>query len=193
MKHLFLTLPLLLLFIAARSQSSKLRDEYYQIENSLNDTLKQDIFLDSNFCSKYNLKNSTRNFRRMNYWDNTLHYKSPDFISVYDIRWVFKSNKEALEFHKRFLPINSEGGIEIKKSGIAIDSTTNLRIFREDDGTRQMNKDFGYPMNYYYFIFVVDNTVAKVFVSAKPGVTVDQAAVFAMEASRRINNAKNKK
>lgn len=160
-----------------------------EFERTHQDSLTQALYFDSTFCSSYNLKNVTRNFKRMNVWTSPLNYNTKDFMQVCDIRWLFKDKSEAEAFHKKFLTVNAEFGEEIKNSKVAIDGVTQLRIFRENEQTRKTNEGFGFPMNFYYFIFVVDNCVAKVFVNTKTNVTVEQAAVFAKEAAKRINDS----
>jgi len=192
MKSTLLTLGLLLFIGKSHGQFSELEKEFMQFEKTLNDSLTQSLYIDSTFCSTYNLKNITQKFKRMNVWSNPLNYDSKDFMRVCDIRWLFKDKFEAEAFQKKFLPVNSEFGEEITNSKISIENVTQLKIFRENAQARKMNEGFGLPMNFYYFLFIVDNCVAKVFVNTKTNVTVEQAAVFAKEAAKRMNDSKAK-
>ena len=72
---------------------------------------------------------------------------------------------------------------------ITISEATNLRVFREGEKMRKMNAAFGLTLYMYYFIFTVDNYVAKVFVSSEKKITAEEAAVFAREAARRLKAA----
>lgn len=190
MKPILLALTLLLFVSTSYAQFSELEKEFNQFENTHNDILPQSLFIDSAFCAKYHLKNITKDFKNMNIWNENSFNDSEDFMRVCDIRWQFKDKAEAAAFHKKFLPVNSESGEPITNSKITIDKTQQLKIFRENAQTRKMNEGFGLSMNFYYFIFVVDNVVAKVFVNTKTSVTVEQAAVFAKEAAKRINDSK---
>jgi len=171
------------------AQFSELEKEFMEFEQTHKDSLTQAMFIDSSFCSKYNLKNVTRNFNRMNIWQNT-SADPKDFMRVCDIRWQFKDNLEAVAFHKKFLSVNSEAGEEIKNANIPVANVTELRIFRESEQMRKMNEAFGAAMNSYYFIFVVDNSVAKIFVYTKPNVSAEEASIFAKEAARRLSEYK---
>lgn len=175
----------------AVAQFSELEKEFMEFEQNHNDSLPQALYIDSAFCAAYNLKNITKNFRRMNVW-NLPGREVKDIKRVCDIRWVFNDKMEALAFHKKYLSVNAEFGEEIKRSGIDIENVTQLRIFRENEKTREMNKALGVPMNFYYFLFVVDNCVAKVFVCTKTEVNAEKASVFAVEAARRLNLAKGR-
>ena len=188
MKSTLLTLGLLLFIGRSYAQFSELEKEFMQFEKTHTDSLTQSLYIDSTFCSNYNLKNITGKFKRMNVWNNPLNYDAKDFMRVCDIRWLFKDKFEAEAFHKKFLPVNSESGEEITNSKVYIENVTQLKIFRENAQARKMNEGFGLSMNFYYFIFIVDNCVAKVFVNTKTNVTVEQAAVFAKEAAKKIKN-----
>lgn len=190
MKSILLALGLLIFIGKSNGQFSELEKEFMKFEQIHKDSLTQALYIDSSFCSNYNLKNITKSFKRMNVWNNPLNYNSKDFMRICDIRWLFGNKSEAEAFHEKFLPVNAEFGEEIKDLKVSIDNVTQLRVFRENAQSRKMNEGFGAPMNFYYFIFVVDNCVAKVFVNTKTNITAEQAAVFAKEAAKKINDSK---
>jgi hypothetical protein len=168
------------------AQSSGTDAEFTNFENTHKDTLSDGMYIDSTFMMHYNLKNIPQSLKRLKAWENPQFYDSKDFIKVCDIRWKFNSNAEAESFYTKFMAQNSENGEEITDSGIKIDGVSDLRIFREGAGMRKMINSMGKPMNFYYFLFVVNNCVAKVFVCTKPDIKVKDACVFAYEAARRL-------
>ncbi len=192
MKSILTFFCLALSISSASAQFSELEKEFMAFEQTHEDSLAQNVYIDSSFCSKYYLKNITQKFKRMNVWQSQSKSETNGYMRICDIRWQFKDNFEATSFHNKFISVNSEFGEEIKNSGILIDNTTHLKIFRENGQARKMNESFGSPMNFYYFIFVVDNYVAKVFVNTKTNITVDQAVIFAKEAARKLNENKTK-
>jgi len=179
--------PLLLIItltIQAWSQTS-LEKEFIQIDNQY-DTLTQKIYIDAAFCKKYNLKNETDDFKRMNVWQNPFNFESKDFITVCDIRWKFASNADAIDFCTKYATILSEDGKEMN-TPLEIDQASYLKVYRENTGITMKNESLGYSVNYYYFIFVINRCVVKVFVLAKKSVSFNQVADFANEAARKIN------
>ena len=188
MKLILLLISFSLLAAKTLAQFSDLEKEFMNFENNYKDSLTQSMYFDSTFCSTYHLKNITKQFTRMNVWQNNIA-DTEDFIRVCDIRWRFKNHSEALTFHKKYISVNSEGGEEIKKANISIDKITELRVFRESAEMRKMNEALGGTMYFYYYLFVVDNVMAKVFVSSKKNITTERAAIFAKEAARRLNES----
>lgn len=189
---MFRTLALVILLFSALHAFGQKSDldlvkEFMAFQKSHNDSLTRETYMDAAFCSKFNLKEDSWNYRRMATWVNPAGHGSKDFIKVCDIRWRFKDNKEALAFHKKFLGVNSDYGEEIEMHNLELQHAQDFHVFRENVGARQMSADFGYPVSTYYFLFVMDNHVAKVLVNTKTSVTVDQAFVFAKEAARKLH------
>lgn len=179
----------LFIFLAGgniRAQSPDLNAEYSKFESEYKDSLGDGAYLDSVFMGQYSLTSGVTSLKSMRVWNNPSFYDSKDFIRICDIRWKFKSNAEAEAFHKKFIIQNAENGEEITDSRIKIDDVSDLRIFREGAGMRKMMNQVGTPMNFYYFLFVVDKYVAKVFVCTKPNSKVKDAYVFAREAARKL-------
>jgi hypothetical protein len=51
---------------------------------------------------------------------------------------------------------------------------------------RKMSEALGLEIKFYCFLFVYKNYVAKVYVSAKSGVKIEEASIFAIEAANRL-------
>lgn len=115
---------------------------------------------------------------------------APDVQIVIDIRWVLESRDKALEFHKTYLKENSESGNPYTKKDIKIKNVEALYIFNENDTGAAVLKEMGVEQRHHYFLFVVDNVVAKVFVATKPNVSTKKAAKFAQLAATQLKKKK---
>ena len=108
---------------------------------------------------------------------------------VVDIRFYFKDAAEAKKYLEDNIKELSEDGDAIKET-IAIDKANNLKCFTENEAMRQMNKAFGIESYMYFYLFTIDNYVAKVFVNTTKQVAASEAADFAREAAKRLSAAK---
>src|SRR5262245_55198557 len=108
----FALFTLLLSALHAFGQKSDLDlvKEFMAFQKSHIDSLTRETYMDAAFCSKFNLKEESWNYRRMATWLHPAGHDSKDFIKVCDIRWKFKDHQEALRFHNRFLGVNSDYG-----------------------------------------------------------------------------------
>ncbi|MCC6371878.1 MAG: hypothetical protein IT236_12790 [Bacteroidia bacterium] len=187
-------LVLIVLFLWSNNffaQNSALENEFVKFEQSHKDSINPVLYIGEDFYSKYGLKSVSQKQGRMQVWSHPLNFDSPDFMRIGDIRWVFKTHQEAMDFHAKYLQVNAEYGEEINMYKFKIPKVDELRVFKESEKTKFMNAEMGFPMNFYYFIFVKDRVVAKVFVNTVPSITVEQASVFAKEAARRVATKKS--
>ncbi|RYD81726.1 MAG: hypothetical protein EOP53_05625 [Sphingobacteriales bacterium] len=151
-----------------------------------NDMVPADAFLDSAFCARYNmLRMSPKIVNRMVVYRNLNPQKETDAIRLCDIRWRFKNHQEALNFHRKYIKENSENGNEIKGYKFTIPGAEELRVFRESNEIADWVKSQNTPMNFYYYIFVVNNYAVKVFVNGKTGFSLENGAAFAKQAVKR--------
>lgn len=167
---------------------TQLEREFQKFEETHVDNISDDLFLNAAFCEKYGLKSASSGSQRMKMWTSVDGDNAEKFIKVCDVRWHFKSKKEALESYHKFMDIISEGGKEITDHSIKIEGVQELRIFETGDNMRKMMEAFKITeKECYYFLFVCNGYVAKVFVNHKQGTTLEQASVFAVEAARLLN------
>ena len=108
---------------------------------------------------------------------------------VVDIRFYFKTAAEAKKYLEDNIKELSEEGDAIKET-IKIDKTNNLKCYTENEAMRQMNKAFGIDSYMYFYLFTIDNYVAKVFVNTTKQISANDAADFAREAAKRLDAAK---
>ena len=111
--------------------------------------------------------------------------KKNGIMRLVDIRWYFNSPAEASEYLKRNMSELSESGDPVKTT-IKIKDVPDLYVFSEGAGYRKLNETLGISSYMYYFLFIVQNYVAKVFVSTEKQIPVSEAAAFAQEAAKRL-------
>lgn len=187
MKSLLIFLTFSISTVIAQSGSPTLMEEFNKIEKQNGDPLPEDLFLDTTWCKQEKgLQYITKTFHRMKAFRHPDGAKSTGIIQVNDIRWVFDSPQEAMDFHYKFISINSENGVELKDHSVHLPHVDTLQIFRESENLSKMNKAFGIDANMYYFLFVQGNVVGKLFVNTASTVGLEEAAELADKASNRI-------
>jgi hypothetical protein len=143
------------------------------------------FFISDEFCAAKGLKPSETN-TLLRVWNGNT--KGEGLSRVVDIRWYFAKPQEAAQYLTDNIKELSENGDELT-TGITIKDAANLRVFRESAGMRKLNEGLGTTIYMYYFLFTVDNCVAKVFVSTEKKISTEQAADFAREAAKRLKAA----
>lgn len=140
-----------------------------------------DLFLTSSFLAKYNLKlvQSEGNFIA---WSSDATSMIQRFV---DIRWVFENNEDAWRYHRANLKANSEDGQPLTET-IDLPGAQDLYICRESASVEKMIKQMLLTMRQYYFLFVVDNVVFKLFIATDTSVTLQDVKAFAEEAIARL-------
>jgi hypothetical protein len=108
--------------------------------------------------------------------------------TVKDSRWKFNSFDEAAQHLQLNMPLLSETGDQ-EMGNIKITGASNLFVYNEGAGNRSYNEATGVKSFSYIFLFTVKNYVAKVNVITNEKITVNDAAVFAKEAAKRLNAA----
>ncbi len=131
-------------------------------------------------------KGKQAGFRMWTHKDMQPNRPTPEVQMVIDIRWVLESRDKALEFHKTYLKENSESGSPYAKKDIKIKGAEELYIFNENETGAKVLKEIGVEQRHHYFLFVVDNTVAKVFVATHPKVSSKKAAKYAKLAATQL-------
>jgi hypothetical protein len=142
--------------------------------------------MDADFLANFGLQKMSVNDFRIIVWRNINMTAKDSITRLCDIRWRFKNNKEALAFHRKYINVNAEDGREIKDYHFTIPGAKELRVFRESAAITDLAKQQKMDPSFYYYIFVVDNYVVKVFVNGKSNLSVDGASVFAKEAARKM-------
>jgi hypothetical protein len=106
---------------------------------------------------------------------------------VFDIRFVFKNEKEAVIYFKEKQQEMSEGG-ELTANSLNSFGVSESKVYGANPA---LNGAFGdLDIAQYNFVFRIKNVVAKVFVSASKKATYKEAVVFPKEAIGRIKAAK---
>ncbi len=140
-----------------------------------------DLMIDAEFFSSIGLTKSASKDGR-NVWSGS---NMDSIQQVFDIRWVFNSNKEALHYHKSKLVENSEEGQPIQDV-IAIAGTQELHVYRESEKLENMITKMKLPTKHFCFLFVVGNVVAKVYISVNSILSVNDIVKIPEEAVRRM-------
>jgi len=150
------------------------------------DKIPDNLFIPDAFFTKYNLEMAPQSNVHIKDWstiDRTARIGVVD-----DVRWEFNNAEEAMAYHKKNLGVNSESGIEIHDR-VYIPGAQELHIYRESKSITDLNQSMGIDTKEFYFLFVIDKVVAKVFVTVNGDATIDDASVFAKEAAKDIRNA----
>jgi len=130
-----------------------------------------------------NVKAGNENMRR---W-SAKNLTDAKIQMVFDIRYIFKDEDDAITYYKANLKNLSEGG-ELTANTLNTYGTSESRVYGANP---RMMEAFGdLDMAQYNFVFRVKNTVAKVFVSTSKKATYDEAVAFAKEAIGRIKAVK---
>jgi hypothetical protein len=149
-------------------------------------TVNERYFLSGEFMNKKGMiadtNATTVNMRR---W-SALHLNEAKIQMVFDIRFVFKNEPDAISYYLANLEDLSEGG-EPTASTIDSFGASESRVYGAN--ARMLEAIGNLDMAQYNFVFRVKNVVAKVFVAASKKATYDEALVFAREAISRIRSA----
>ncbi len=145
-------------------------------------TVKEGYFLDKQkmIAKKMDFKINSPNMRT---------YTAKDFGKakiqiVYDIRFAFKNEAEAIQYYKQELPYLSEKAPEVKNE-LAKLGVSQSNVYSDNSGAA-----FGLDMKMKNYIFRIKNIVAKVFVSATAKATDAEMLQFAKDAIARIKAVK---
>jgi hypothetical protein len=159
---------------------------YAQSEHAIpKEKWSKDFFLSDEFCAGKGLKPGETN-QLLRAWNSDMD--NGKFSRVVDIRMYFESPSDAADYLNNNIAELSEKGDPVYYK-TKMPQVSNLKVFREGAGARNLNASLGLKSNMYYFVFTVKNYIAKVFVSAESDMTVDEASVFAKEAAGRLNTA----
>lgn len=102
-----------------------------------------------------------------------------------DIRWVFNTAEEAKKYYSANLKLQSEGGYEYKKQ-LSLPNAKLVKIYREERGSAAMYETFGSQHVHWYFIFLVDRVMVKIFTSGK-FTSFNEAYSIAWDAAQMIS------
>jgi hypothetical protein len=116
----------------------------------------------------------------------TAENPSPPYQVVIDVRWVFDTREKAVAFHKANLHENSENGAPYTAGNIKLKGVQDLYIYNESAKGAELLKAMGVEQKHHYFLFVVDKTVAKVFVATNAKGTTKKAAKYAKMAVKQL-------
>jgi hypothetical protein len=106
---------------------------------------------------------------------------------VFDIRFIFKDEQDAISYFKANLEELSEGG-DLKDNTLNSFGASESKVY---GANARMIEAFGdMDIAQYNFVFRVKNVVAKVFVSTTKKTSYEEALVFAKEAIGRIKDVK---
>lgn len=125
-------------------------------------------------------------YANMHRW-NAVKSSGASIQMVFDIRFVFKNEKEAAEYLAIKIGEMSEGGT-LTKNNLQSLGTDESMVFGADPKLSAMFGDL--DMAQYNFVFRIKNVVAKVFVATAKKTGYNDALVFAKEAIERIKAVK---
>jgi len=106
---------------------------------------------------------------------------------VFDIRFIFKDEQDAITYFVAKLEEMSEGG-ELTTHTLNTFGASESKVYGANP--RLMGAFGDLDMAQFNFVFRVKNTVAKVFVSASKKASYEEALAFAKEAIGRIKAVK---
>ncbi len=183
MKHIILYVSLLFLcFTTLFSQGNEKERELIEIlENQK--PIPSSIFLNTTNFQPMKLV-SSNNWRHI--W-NDVEDSIKTISQIYDIRVKFDSNKEATQFQKEFIKINSENGIKHRKHGIKFKGANAFYVFTGNEKVNSMMKIAG--LQAYCLLFVVDNYFVKLYITTKTNTKVTHFQPLIDEAISKIKNA----
>jgi len=125
-------------------------------------------------------------YANMHRW-SAFDMKQSKIQMVFDIRFVFKNEKDATDYLSIKQNEMSEGGTPTDHNLQAL-GTDESMVYGADPKLSSMFGDL--DMAQYNFVFRIKNVVAKVFVAASKKASYNEALVFAKEAIVRIKAAK---
>jgi hypothetical protein len=112
---------------------------------------------------------------------------------VVDIRWQADSKAAAIKWYDENGAILNEGGVDKTSSMPALAGFDRFNIYVMSPKMREMNDAFGIKLEMYYFTFVADKYVGKIFVSGKEKLTLMKAALFAKAGLKATFTAAGRK
>lgn len=130
------------------------------------------------------LKNTESNKRLRVYTKS--EEKADDILRTVDIRWVFASKTEAEDYLGGNLGKESEGGYPVKKM-ITLPNASKIYVFREESVSTRMYNMMGVEHVHWYYLFVVDRVVAKVFTAGNK-TAMATSYRLAWEAAKHISS-----
>jgi hypothetical protein len=125
------------------------------------DTLT-DYFIPAEFMQAMGLKGGSGTNPQIRGWNGPIE---SEVNQVVDIRWTFATNKEALSYFKKNLEDQAEGGVPYpfpQSYGLDVKE---LHVYREAPLIGNMFAGMGSKHVQWYFIFLVDKVMVKVFVN----------------------------
>lgn len=141
------------------------------------------LYISDEFCATKGLEPGETN-GLIRVWNNLK--ENAKYSRLVDIRWYFSSDKEAADYLSKNIKDLSEKGEEVKPT-VSIPFASNLRVFREGPDMKKLNDALGLKMDMYFFLFTEKNYLVKVFVSSEKDITQADAAIFAVEAAKRLH------
>ena len=105
---------------------------------------------------------------------------------IYDIRVKFDSNKDAVQFQKDYIKINSENGVKHRKHGIKFKGANAFFAFTGNEKVNSIMKTAG--LQAYCLLFVVDNYFVKIYITTKINTKITQFQPLINEAIYKIKN-----
>ncbi len=134
-------------------------------------------FIPATTCAKYKLVAAEGNDALMNVYNNLT--ENATIQRVNDIRWQAKTKAEAIEWYKNNAAMLNEGAKDITEKLTSPVGVDIWNVYEANDETKKMMESMSIPQNHYYFTFVVDKIVAKIFVAATEKVSLTDAWNFA--------------
>jgi hypothetical protein len=153
-------------------------------EPSFSENNADNIFTPPAFFLTYKMKPGERN-NLLHVYNNLEKADKSKYQRAVDIRWTFKTEADALKWHRIKLEENSEGGEPVKDK-ILIQGAQELKIYREGKGSAEMMKSLGITQRHHYFLFVYKNIVCKVFVATDDKTGSKEIVPFAMAAVKQL-------
>lgn len=159
--------------------------QWVHAQEPLDDTT---FFTPASFYEKIGLKKSESNKRLRVYYQPTQD-KADDIERTVDIRWVFASKAQAQEYLNKNLLKESEEGYPMKKA-IKLPNAGKVYLYRENQMSSGMYDMMGAEIAQWYYIFVIDRVMIKVFTAGNKTSMATSYAV-ALEAAKYVSSKLN--
>jgi hypothetical protein len=160
-----------------------------QAKGEGHESVSDKLFIPADYFKKFNLDPEPVINPRIHDWASM--DKTNKYAVVNDIRWEFDNAVLALDYQKKNLSANSQKGVELHPQ-LNVTGVTEMHVYKEAESITNLNKDLGINTMEYCYLFVVDKVVAKVWVKVNGDIKVEEASVFAREASLAIKKALGK-
>ena len=144
-----------------------------------------EMFIASSFFEKYELTKGKSDSNVIR-WNGDPH---KSIHMVFDIRWIFKTNKDALTYHNAKLKINAENGQPLEDV-VQILGAEELHVYRESPEIENFAKLMNLPTRQFNFLFVVKNVVVKIFIGAHINTTIEEVIPIVEEGIKRTKKYK---